>query len=126
MDKLGADFEFSFNTIIEASGRNPIAVQIPIGAGNEFEGIIDLLEMKAYYFDADELGASVEKEIPDACRRRPNEWRHDLSRRRSSSTTHLMEKYLEDENSITPRRDRAALRKGTIARKCNPVFCGRP
>ena len=58
MDKIGADFEFSFNSIKERLGANPIAVQLPIGASaTTFEGIIDLVEMKAYYFDAGELGA---------------------------------------------------------------------
>ncbi len=66
MDKIGADFEFSFESIKERLGANPIAVQIPIGASETFEGIIDLVEMKAYYFDAGELGAIVEeREIPD-------------------------------------------------------------
>ena len=59
MDKLGADFEFSFRTIHERLGANPIAVQYPIGSGQELEGIIDLLSMRAFYFDADEKGAVV-------------------------------------------------------------------
>jgi elongation factor G len=57
MDKLGADFEFSFNSIKKRLGANPIAVQYPIGHGNELEGIIDLLGMKAYYFDVESTWA---------------------------------------------------------------------
>ena len=66
MDKVGADFEFSYNSIIERLGANPIAVQIPIGAGDELEGLIDLIEMRAFYFDSGELGAVVEeRDIPE-------------------------------------------------------------
>ena len=61
MDKLGADFDYSFKTIKERLGANPIALQIPIGAGDDLEGIIDLIEMRAFYFDANELGAKVEE-----------------------------------------------------------------
>jgi len=59
MDKMGADFEFSFKSIIKRLGANPIAVQYPIGSGNDLEGIIDLLGMKAYIFDQSDMGATV-------------------------------------------------------------------
>src|SRR5215468_3657535 len=66
MDKIGANFQFCYDTIISRLGANPIAVQLPIGASDTFEGVIDLLEMKAYYFDSNELGAKVEvRAIPD-------------------------------------------------------------
>ena len=82
MDKLGADFEFSFHTIQKRLGANPIAVQYPIGAGNSLEGIIDLLTMRAYYFDADEQGAIVtEKDIPEHLLETAKKWRHDLIER---------------------------------------------
>ncbi|MFI4916086.1 MAG: elongation factor G [Phycisphaerales bacterium JB060] len=125
MDKIGANFEFSFNTIKKRLGANAIAVQIPIGAGNELEGIIDLLGMKAYYFDASEQGAVItEKEIPDSLRDEAEKWRHDLVDAASSLDDDLTEKYLEDENSITVEDIRNALRKGTLNLQCNPVFCG--
>ena len=60
MDKIGADFEFSYGTLRERLGANAIAVQLPIGAGDTFEGIVDLIEMKAYYFDQSDMGAVVE------------------------------------------------------------------
>jgi elongation factor G len=124
MDKLGADFEFSFKTIKTRLGANPIAVQYPIGAGNELEGIIDLVKMVAYYFDADEKGAIVtEKPIPDNLKDKAEKWRHDLVEKVADYDEAFMEKYLEGEE-VTEDEIRAALRKGTLARQCNPVLCG--
>ena len=125
MDKMGANFEFSFNSIRERLGANPIAVQIPIGAADTLEGIIDLLAMKAYYFDASELGARIEeREIPDDMKEEAEMWHHVLVEKASELDDALVEKYIEDEHSITPDEIRSALRKGTIAQECNPVFCG--
>ncbi|MEM7628063.1 MAG: elongation factor G [Planctomycetota bacterium] len=125
MDKMGADFEFSFGTIRKRLGANPLAVQLPIGAGDSLEGIIDLLGMKAYYFEADSQGAVVtEKDIPADMADKAAEWRHQLVENAVSLDESLMEKYLEDENSITVPELRKAIRKGTIAREVNPVFCG--
>ena len=125
MDKIGADFNYSFKTIQTRLGANPIAVQIPIGAADELEGIIDLLEMRAYYFDAGELGAKVEeRDIPDNMKEEAQEWHHLLVEKASEIDEDLMEKYIEDESAITQDEIRAALRRGTIAMLCNPVFCG--
>ncbi len=125
MDKIGANFEFSFKTIKDRLGANPIAVQLPIGASDDFEGIIDLLEMKAYYFDASELGARVEqRDIPENMQEMAELWHHDMVEKAAELDDSLTEKYLEDESSITPDEIRAAIRKGTIARECYPVFCG--
>ncbi len=125
MDKLGADFEFSFRTIKERLGANPIAVQYPIGSGNELEGIIDLLAMKAYYFYADEKGAVVtEKDIPTDLLDKATEWHHKLVETAAELEDSLMEKYLEDESTVTADDIRAALRKGAIELRCNPTFCG--
>ncbi len=125
MDKLGADFEFSFRTIRERLGANPIAVQLPIGAGDTFEGIIDLLDMTAYYFDQSELGAKVEqRDIPDDMKDMAEIAHHELVEKAAELDDSLTEQYLEDENSITPDQIRAAIRKGTLEHRCNPVFCG--
>ncbi|MAE61358.1 MAG: elongation factor G [Planctomycetaceae bacterium] len=124
MDKLGANFEFSFGTIVERLGANPVAVQVPIGAGHEFEGIIDLLEMKAYYFDASELGSNVEqRDIPDDLRPMADEWRHQLVEKVADFEESLTEKYLMEED-ISEQELRDALRKGTLARHWQPTFCG--
>ncbi len=125
MDKLGGDFEFSFRTIKSRLGANGIAIQYPIGQGNQFQGIIDLVNLKAFYFDADEKGAVVtEKPIPDDLKDKVKEWHHKLVEGAAEMDDHLTEKYLADENSITPAEIRAALRKGTIERRCYPVLCG--
>ncbi|MEE2908157.1 MAG: elongation factor G [Planctomycetota bacterium] len=125
MDKIGADFEFSFNSIRERLGANPIAVQIPIGAGDDLEGLVDLLEMKAYYFDSTELGAVVEqRDIPDAMKDMAELWRHQLVEQAADLDDSLTEKYLEDESAITREEIIAALRIGTLAHSCCPTFCG--
>ncbi len=125
MDKLGADFEFSFKSIKKRLGANPIAVQIPIGHGHDLQGIIDLLGMKAYFFDVESQGATVtEKDIPSELVETANKWRHELIESAVALDDNLMEQYLEDEDSITVAQIKAAIRKGTIALQCNPVFCG--
>ncbi len=124
MDKLGADFRFSFNSIHERLGANAVAVQMPIGSGNELEGIIDLVQMKAYYFLAEELGAKVEeRDIPENLREEADEWRRILIEKAAELDDDLTEKFIMEEE-ITVAEIKAALRKGTIARKCFPVFCG--
>ena len=125
MDKIGADFEFSFHTIRERLGANPIAMQIPIGAGDEFEGLVDLLEMKAYYFDSGELGAVVEqREIPENLVEMAELWRHDLVDKAAELDDNLTEKYIVDEHSITADEIQAAIRIGTLAHTCVPILCG--
>jgi elongation factor G len=125
MDKMGANFEYSFDTIKKRLGANPIAMQIPWGEGDDLVGIIDLLEMKAYNFDKESQGAIVtEMDIPEELQEKAEKWRHDLIENGAALDDNLMEQYLEDEDSITPEQIRAAIRKGTIALECNPVFCG--
>jgi len=125
MDKTGANWEFSYNSIIKRLGANPIPVQIPMGHGNDLEGIIDLVRMKAYFFDQTDQGTTVhEKEIPEQYADKATEWRHVMIEKAVELDESLMEQYLEDENSISIDQVKAAIRKGTIARECNPVFCG--
>jgi len=125
MDKIGADFEFSFNTIKERLGANPIAMQIPIGAGDDFEGLVDLLEMKAYYFDSGELGAVVEqRDIPENLVEMAELWRHELVEKAAELDDRLTEKYIEDEHAITSDEIQAAVRIGTLAHECIPILCG--
>src|SRR5690606_13180182 len=125
MDKMGADFFFSFGTIRERLGANPIAVQLPIGAADTFQGVIDLVTMRAFYFSSEEMGAKVEeRDIPADLLDEAQMWRHELVEKAAELDDALTEKYLEDESSITPDDIRAALRIGTLARKCVPVFTG--
>lgn len=124
MDKLGADFFFSYNSILERLGANAIPVQLPIGQSSTFEGVIDLLTLKAYYFKAEELGSTVEeREIPADMMDLVKEWRHKLAEKAAEIDDHLTEKYLTDQE-ISADEIRRALRVGTIARKVYPVFCG--
>ncbi|HAI11738.1 MAG TPA: elongation factor G [Phycisphaerales bacterium] len=124
MDKMGADFFYSFQTIIDRLGANPVAVQIPIGASDDLEGVIDLLTMKAYYFSTEDMGAKVEeRDIPANLLETAEKWRHDLFEKAAEQDDELTEKYLMEEE-ITEDEIRAALRKGTIARTICPTFCG--
>jgi elongation factor G len=125
MDKIGADFEFSFKTIKTRLGANGIAIQYPMGHGHELQGIIDLMTMKAHYFDGDEKGAVVTvKDIPAEWADTAKAWRHSMIEQIAELDDHLMEKYLSDESSITVPELKAALRQGTIVRKAFPVLCG--
>ena len=125
MDKVGADFEFSFGTIRERLGANAVAVQLPIGAGDSFEGIIDLIEMQAYYFDSSELGAVVEqRDIPEDMQDMAELWRHDIVERIAELDDELTELYLEDESAITAEQLKAALRRATLDMRAFPTYCG--
>lgn len=124
MDKIGADWEFSFNSIKERLGANPIAMQIPIGSGHELEGIVDLVKMRAYYFDASELGAKVEeRDIPESVRELASVHRQEMIEQACNYDDSLLEKVLEG-HEPTEDELRAAIRRGTLDRKCNPVFTG--
>ncbi|MBL8745470.1 MAG: elongation factor G [Phycisphaerae bacterium] len=124
MDKIGADWEFSFKSIRERLGANAIAVQIAIGHGHELKGIIDLIRMKAVYFDASELGAVMtEAEIPADLKDMAELYHHELVDQCTHFDDHLLEKVLNDQKP-TEDEIRKALRAGTVAQKCYPVFCG--
>ncbi len=124
MDKMGADWEFSFNSIRERLGANPIAVQLPIGFGDNLEGIVDLVKMKAYYFDASELGAKVEeREIPESVAELAALHRHEMIEAACNYDDSLMEKVLMEEDP-TEAELKAAIRKGVISRECTAVFTG--
>ncbi len=124
MDKLGADFDFAFNSIRERLGANTVAVQMPIGAGNDLEGIIDLVKMRAFYFSAQEFGAQVEeRDIPAHLAARADELRQTLVERAAELDDALTEKFIMEE-PISPDEIKAALRKGTLTMKVVPVFCG--
>ncbi len=125
MDKVGANFKMSFDSIRERLGAHPIAVQLPIGFGDDLKGIVDLLEMKAYYFDQSELGALIEQRpIPDDMVEEAQAWHHELVEMAADLDESLTEQYVEDETAITADQVQAALRRGTIELRCTPVFCG--
>ncbi|MCC7146561.1 MAG: elongation factor G [Phycisphaeraceae bacterium] len=124
MDKLGADFYYSFNSIKERLGANAVAVQIPIGQSSTFQGIIDLVGMRAYYFSAEELGAKVEeRDIPADMLETAKKWRHDLVEKAAELDDHLTDKFIM-EKEISQEEIRQAIRKGTVSQQIFPVFCG--
>jgi elongation factor G len=124
MDKIGADFEMSVESIREKLVAHPIMIQIPIGAGNNFSGIIDLIKMRAIFFDEAKLGASFDEVgIPDEYRKKAAQARHDMLESAAEFDEELMDKYVHDKPMDTPVVERA-IRKGTLASKINPVFCG--
>ncbi len=124
MDKLGADFFFSYNSILERLGAPAVPVQIPIGASNTFQGIVDLITMRAFYFETEELGSKItEKDIPADLLDQAKQWRHKLEEKAAELDDHLTEKFLM-EQPLTEEEIRGALRKGVVAEKIHPVLCG--
>lgn len=126
MDRIGADFFSVVSEIEEKLGANPIPVQIPIGAEDKFEGIIDLLEMSAYVWEGDETGMEfVKKDIPGDLLEQAEEWREKLLERCADlGDDNFLEKYLEDSSLISKDDILAVLRKATVALKAVPVLCG--
>ena len=125
MDKLGADFYFTVKTIKDRLGAKPLVIQLPIGAENDFEGVIDLVEMKALTWRGDvELGAKYEiEEIPADLRAKADEYRTQLVEAVAETSGELMEKYFGGEE-LSVAEIKAAIRKITINSEMYPVLCG--
>ncbi|NPB07724.1 MAG: elongation factor G [Aquificae bacterium] len=124
MDRLGADFYRVFNEIEEKLSIKPVAIQIPLGAEDAFEGVIDLMEMKAIRWLEETLGAKYEVvDIPPEYQEKAQEWREKMIETIVETDDELMEKYLEGQE-ITVEELRKALRKATINRQLVPVLCG--
>nr|WP_280926728.1 elongation factor G [Rothia dentocariosa] len=129
MDKMGADFYFTVQTIIDRLGAKPIVIQLPIGAESDFVGVVDLLEMKAYVWPGDAkgdvtMGAEYEtREIPSDLQAKAEEYRAELIEAVAESSEELMEKYLEGEE-LTIDDLKAGIRQLTINGEAFPVLCG--
>jgi len=124
MDKMGADFFMSVNSMVERLDANPVAIQIPIGAEDRFRGPIDIVKMRAYYFDDETLGAKFEEdEIPEEYRAQADEYRDKMLEALADIDETIMEKYLNGED-VTEEEIKRALRKGTLELKITPVICG--
>lgn len=129
MDKMGADFYFTVQTIIDRLGARPLVVQLPIGAESDFLGVVDLLEMKAYVWPGDAkgdvtMGASYEvQEIPADLVEKAEQYRAELVEAVAESSEELMEKYLE-EGELTISEIKAGIRQLVIAGEAFPVLCG--
>ncbi|MEC2075515.1 elongation factor G [Metabacillus fastidiosus] len=123
MDKIGADFIYSIGTLHDRLQANAHPIQLPIGAEDQFEGIIDLVEMKATFYGND-LGTDIEeREIPEEYLDQANEYREKLVEAVAELDEDLMEKYLGGEE-LTNEEIRVAIRKGTLSVEFFPVVCG--
>ncbi len=123
MDKMGASFEYSLKTIDSRLGVNAKPIQWPIGAENEFDGIIDLVTKTAYHYDHDQHEEPTIIEIPDDLKDIVEQKRNDLIEAVAEFDDELMEKYLEGEE-VSVDLIKRAIRKGTLAVKFFPVLCG--
>ena len=123
MDKMGADFVFSLETIKDRLSEKAAPIEWPIGAEDNFNGIIDLVSMKAYHYDGGQHEETTEIEIPDELRGIAEEKRMELIETVSMFDDALMEKYLEG-NELSIEEIKAAIRKGVLAGEFYPVLCG--
>jgi len=123
MDRMGASFEKSLKSILEKLSSNAVALQIPIGEEENFEGVIDLFLMKALKFEGDFGQNVVEQEIPGNLKEKAKEFREKLVEKIAGEDEKLLEKYLA-KKEISVGELKEALRRATIAYKLIPVFCG--
>ncbi|WP_298457219.1 elongation factor G [uncultured Rothia sp.] len=129
MDKMGADFYFTVQTIIDRLGARPLVVQLPIGAESDFVGVVDLLEMKAYVWPGDAkgdvtMGSSYEvQDIPADLVEKAEQYRAELVEAVAEASEELMEKYLE-EGELTIPEIKAGIRQLVISGEAFPVLCG--
>lgn len=129
MDKMGADFYFTVQTIIDRLGARPLVVQLPIGAESDFLGVVDLLEMKAYVWPGDAkgdvtMGASYEvQDIPADLVEKAEQYRAELVEAVAEASEELMEKYLE-EGELTIPEIKSGIRQLVISGEAFPVLCG--
>ncbi len=126
MDRSGANFFEVVRQVEEMLGANPVPLQIPIGAEESFEGVIDLIENKAVvWFDDDQLGSRYElQEIPENLKAEAEEWRGKLIEAVAEHDDELMERYFEDPESITRDEMIKVIREATIAQTITPMMCG--
>lgn len=123
MDKLGANFLYSVSTLHERLRANAHPIQLPIGAEDNFEGIIDLVKMKAYFYE-DDLGTRVDEEdIPAEYQQQAEEYRTKLLEAIAETDEDFMMKYLEGEE-IAEEEFKIAIRKATVNVEFFPVLCG--
>jgi elongation factor G len=130
MDKLGADFYFTVDTIVKRLGAKPLVIQLPIGFENTFEGVVDLVEMRALTWRGDakgdvEMGAKYDiEEIPADLVDKANEYRAKLIEAVAEGDDELLERYLNGDDQFTVAEIKKAIRKMVIASEIYPVLCG--
>jgi elongation factor G len=124
MDRTGADFFASVQSMVDRLGARPVPVQLPIGQEEHFRGVVDLIEMRAITY-SDDLGTNMEiGEIPAELMEQANEYHHQLIDSVADHDEQLMETYLEEESAVTPEMLRRALRAATLDITVTPVLLG--
>src|SRR5215210_7007288 len=124
MDRSGADFFQSVQSMVDRLGARPVPVQLPLGREEDFRGVIDLVEMRALTW-SDPLGVNVDnEEIPPELLEQANEYHHQLLDAVAEKDEELLETYLNDEDSVTPEMIRRALRKASLDAEVTPVLLG--
>ncbi|GEP24317.1 MAG: elongation factor G [Lentilactobacillus diolivorans] len=124
MDKVGANFDFSVQSIADRLNAKPLPIQMPIGAEDDFEGVIDLIEMKADLYDEDQLGTEWDTvDVPDKYKEEANKRREQLIETVADVDDDIMDKYLEGEE-ISKAELKAAIRKATLNLELFPVLAG--
>lgn len=125
MDRAGADFMKCVKEIRERLGGNPLPLQLPIGAEDDFKGVVDLITMRGIIWKEEDLGATWDDvDIPADMVEEAQEWRDKLIEAVAESDEALMEKFFEDPDSITKDEMFAAIRKATIEMSVQPIMCG--
>ncbi len=124
MDKIGADFEMSVNSIRDKLLANPIVLQLPIGAEDSFAGIIDLIKMQAVFYKTEKMGATFEEtEIPAEFKETAQQQRNEMVELAAEYDSELMDTYVHDK-PIESEMIVRAIRKGTLSNELHPVFVG--
>ena len=123
MDKIGADFEYTLKSIKDRLGVNAKPIEWPIGSADEFDGIIDIITMKAYHYDGKPEENPEEIEIPEELKATVEEKRNELIEAVAEYDEEVMEKYLEGEE-LSIEDIKKCIRKGTLAAEFFPVMCG--
>jgi len=129
MDKLGADFYFTVDTIISKLGAKPLVIQLPIGSESDFVGVVDLVEMRALVWEADAkgdvtMGAKYEvREIPDDLKEKAAEYRQVLLETVAETDDELLERFFAGEE-MTVAEIKAGIRKLTVSSQIYPILCG--
>ena len=125
MDRSGADFFETVQQMKDILGANPVVLQVPIGAEENFKGVVDLIKMKAILWHDETMGADYDiEDIPADLQDECDEWRNKLLEAAAEYDEAIMEKYFDDPSSITEEEILAAIRKGTVAMECTPMICG--
>ena len=125
MDRSGADFYEVVRQVKDVLGATPCPIQIPIGTEEKFRGVVDLIKMKAILWHDETMGAQYDvEEIPADLLDEAKEWREKMLEACAEFDDVVMEKFFEDPDSLTEKEIKAAIRKGTLEMKINPMICG--